>query len=67
MIENNFGTNGTRDKIDFTLICDKCHSKNVRIIPVTHYEDNNYKKPSKITLKLYCPCCQNEYESEIFR
>lgn len=66
MINDKFGVNETKESIDFTLTCDKCGSDDTRIIPVTHYEDNNYKKPSNITLKLYCKCCHNEYEAEIF-
>lgn len=62
---NNFGSNEYGNKEGFKVVCNKC-GKEGWIVPIHHYENDDYKNPSRITLELRCSC-GNKYGGTIHR
>lgn len=58
-----FGTEEYGNKDGFTIVCNKC-GKEARIVPIHHYDNDDYKNPLKITLELRC-VCGNKYGATI--
>lgn len=49
----------------FTAKCNVCGSEDVKILPVVKYEED-YKTPSKMFIRFYCPDCGAEHEVLIY-
>ena len=48
-----------------TIICDKCRSDDVDLIPIHYYNIGDYVNFKKITLTFRCRKCRNEYTVDI--